>query len=259
MIIDAHTHVGFDGVIPDASVERLVAALRKADTDKALVFAGRINGCPTERLVEALKPHQGMLYPVGSVSPLEAEKPNLKTVEVWLRDGLIHGLKFYSGYEYFHPFDEVLRPYLHLLAKYGKPAIFHSGDTYSKADKAKLKYALPIHVDDLATEMPELKIVIAHMGYPWVTDAAEVCYKNANVYSDCSGFVYGKFDAPQRRHFIELFKEFMRVVRTPDKLLYGSDWPVAEPSSYVPVVKALAGKNARKIFSENAMRVYGIE
>ncbi|MBI4457911.1 amidohydrolase family protein [Candidatus Uhrbacteria bacterium] len=256
MIIDAHTHLGRELI--EAGPEELLASMKKAGIDRAMVFCGDINGLPTAECIEMLAPHRGVLHAVGSISPTAAPLPPTEKVESWLRDGLIHGLKFYVGYEYFYPNEPTLRPYFALLAKYKKPAVFHSGDTYSKSSAAKLKYALPIHIDDLATEMPELPIVIAHMGFPWVTDAAEVCYKNANVVADCSGFVYGDFDAKHRTHFSELFKEFLRVAASPDKLLFGTDWPVSNQKPYLRLVRKLAGKDAEKILSGNAIRVFGL-
>ena len=165
-------------------------------------------------------------------------------------------MKFYPGYEYFYPADTNLRPYLELLAKYEKPALFNSGDTYSKAGQAKLKYAQAIHIDDLATELPSLKIIIAHLGYPWVIDATEVCYKNKNVYVDCSGFVYGKFKQKDRINLKETAKEFGKIA-PPNRILFGSDWPIGDQTSYVKTAKEIFGKSDR-LFSKNAEELFGI-
>lgn len=259
MIVDTHVHIGFGGAIK-ASARSLAASMREAKIDKALVFAGEMNDCPTERMLEEIAPHAGKLYGIGSISPLSKKRPSLAKIEGWLKSSKIRGLKFYPGYEYFYPYDKVIRPYLKLLARHGRPAIFHSGDTYSRVRRAKLKYAQPIHVDDIAAELPELKIVIAHLGYPWVTDAAEVCYKNQNVYADLSGFVYGKFDAGHRAHFRELLAEFRRVAgsRADDRLLFGTDWPIGDQASYLRAVRPMLGKNAGKILGENAAELFGL-
>ena len=258
MIIDAHVHIGFNKVCSSTAAE-LLASMRRAKIDKALVFAGEINDCPTERMLEAIAPHAGKLHGIGSISPLSKKLPPLAKVEGWLKGGRIRGLKFYPGYEYFYPYDKAVRPYLKLLARLGRPAIFHSGDTYSRVHRAKLKYAQPIHVDDIATDLPELKIVIAHLGYPWIVDAAEVCYKNKNVYADCSGFVYGTFDAAHRAHFKELLAEFKRVAGAAgERMLFGTDWPIGDQASYVAAVRPMLGKNAEKILWKNAAALFGL-
>jgi predicted TIM-barrel fold metal-dependent hydrolase len=254
-IIDSHVHIGFGGAI-DARPASLVASMRKAGIAKAMVFAGRINQCSTEALIEAVAPHRDRLFPVGAISPL-AKRPSLKTVGGWLEKGQIHAMKFYPGYEYFYPYDKVLRPYLKLLAEFKRPAIFHSGDTYSRVHVAKLRFAHPLHIDEIATEMPELPIVIAHMGYPWQVDAAEVVYKNKNVHADCSGFVYGAFDAKHRTHFADVVRDFVRVAGGTDRLLFGTDWPISDQSSYVAVAKKVFGADAG-VFSKSAIRIFGV-
>ena len=38
-----------------------------------------------------------------------------------------------------------------------------------------------MHIDDLAVDYPDLKIVICHIGNPWIKDCMEVVNKNKNV------------------------------------------------------------------------------
>jgi hypothetical protein len=194
---------------------------------------------------------------VGAISPLAA-RPSLKTVHGWLKKRQIHALKFYPGYEYFFPYDRKLRPYLRLLADHGRPAIFHSGDTFSKVHAAKLKYAHPLHIDELATDLPDLNIIIAHVGYPWVIDAGEVCYKNKNVYVDCSGFVYGEFSADSEAHFKDVVAQYVRIAATDERILFGTDWPISDQSSYVGVCRRVFGAGADAIFSGTARRLFGL-
>jgi predicted TIM-barrel fold metal-dependent hydrolase len=257
MIVDAHTHIGFGRSLM-ATPDALVRSMKRAGIGRSLVFAGRIGQCSTEALLEAIAPYRDRLFPVGSVSPLAKDRPAPKTVEGWLKKGAVHGLKFYPGYEYFHPHDVSVRPYLELLAEHGKPAIFHSGDTYSKVASAKLKFALPIHIDELAVELPELRIVIAHLGYPWVIDAAEVVYKNTNVYSDCSGFVYGRFTRKDEAHFRRAVRAFLRVAGSADRVIFGSDWPIGDQASYARAAKAVFGPRSAALFSGTAERLFGL-
>lgn len=257
MIIDSHTHIGSGGLI-NIPATTLIKSMKNAKIDKALVFAGRINNCSTENLLAETKKFKGKLYPVGSVSPLSAKKEKLGQVDHWLKNKEIFGLKFYPGYEFFYPDDAALRPYLKLLAKYDRPAIFHSGDTYNKAGGAKLKYAHPLHIDDLAVRLPELKIVIAHLGYPWTIDAAEVLYKNKNVYADCSGFVYGKFKKEDAECFKKIFADFLGRAGSAKKILFGTDWPLPDQAEYARVISKISGRNKENIMYKNAAELFGI-
>lgn len=246
MIIDAHTHLGRKGGALEARAVDLIKSMDEAHIDKALVLAGRINGITTEEVLEEIKPFKDRLYAVASISlppgwdphkewgpPLDNPGvPNKETIDRWIAAG-IRGFKFYPGYEYFHPADTWLRPYLWEACRANLPVIFHSGDCFCKVGHAKLKYALPLHIDDLAVEMPDLKIIIAHMGYPWQREAAEVVYKNKNVYADISGFVYGDFTLRDSDHFRKVMGEFVEIAGGWKKLLFGTDWPISNQPSYI--------------------------
>lgn len=263
LVIDAHTHLG-KGHPFDASPDELITSMKKARIDKSFVFAGELNNYPTEKLLDALAEYKGTLYPVGSVSPLSSKKPSVAQVEKWLSTNAIYGLKFYPGYEFFYPHDPILRPYLELLVKYKRPAIFHAGDCYSKIAKTKLRYAHPLEIDELASEMPDLKIIIAHFGNPWVLDTAEVCLKNKNVYADSSGIVYEKFLKEDKKIFKYFLETFMRYTLTHThfgkrKLIFGTDWPISGQSEYMKFVKTLfKGEAADDFFWKNAKEVFGL-
>ena len=257
MIIDSHVHIGFGGAIV-ASAADLVASMRRAGIDRAMVFAGALNDCPTAKVIEAAAPYSGTLFAVGSISPTLPRQPSPAQVGRWLRENKIFALKFYPGYEYFYPADRRLRPYLAQLAKYGRPAIFHSGDTYSVVGSAKLKYAHPLGIDDLAAAMPELKIVMAHVGWPWTVDAAEVVYKNKNVRADLSGFVYERFSAGDRRRFRRMIGTYVDIVGSTERLLFGTDWPIAGQGDYLRAVREVFGRDP-KVFAGNAIETFGLK
>ena len=267
MIIDAHTHLGRPGGALNSRAVDLLKSMDAAGIDKALVFAGRINSITTEQVIEEIAPHKDRLFAVASVSPMPIQTSDAGLVqgpselsfkfEEWLASGLVRGLKFYPGYEPFYPADPWLRFPLAVAAKYNRPAIFHSGDTFSGVKGAKLKYALPIHIDDLATDMPDLKIVIAHLGYPWQRDAAEVVYKNKNVYADCSGFVYGDFDEGSAENFRRTLIEFVSIAGSDDKILFGTDWPISNQKSYVETVQAIM-RLSNHMMHRNAEDLFGI-
>lgn len=259
MIIDAHTHVGFNDVLR-ANPKDLVSSMKKARIDRAMVFAGELNACSTERLLKEIAPYRKVLFPVGSVSPLSKSRPSPARVEQWLATKKIHGLKFYPGYEYFFPYEKAVVPYLKILERYRRPAIFHTGDTYNVAKGARLKFAMPLNIDEVAIRFPKMPIIIGHMGNPWLMDAAEIAFKNKNVFYDCSGWVYGKFTPHDRKHFQRELARVRGYTQSLEKMLFGTDWPISDQSSYRALLKSwkLTPKERKKIFSENALEIFGI-
>lgn len=233
MIVDCHTHIGRNAHI-NATPEQLLRSMDKAGIDKSLVFAGRLNDCPNEYLMKAIRPYPDRLRGVACchIGDEDGDKLLIELVE----SHVVAAVKFYLGYDHWYPNDHGIYDILEILQDTGVPAIFHCGDCLASIRKAKLKYAHPLGIDDPAVDFPRLKIIIAHMGYPWHRDAGQVVYKNKNVYADISGFVYGDFTWNDTVKFEETLNEFVDVAGDAKKLLFGSDWPVCNQDSYIKVM-----------------------
>src|SRR6185437_4398865 len=148
---------------------------------------------------------------IGVADPTRTDADHLRRVESALATKQVRALKAYLGYLHYAPDHPGYRPYYELAERYQLPVIFHTGDTYSPC--AKLRYAQPLLVDDVAVDHPKVKFVLAHLGNPWLTDAAEVIYKNINVWADLSGLVVGdaeSFTVEERR---ETLQETQQAVR----------------------------------------------
>ncbi len=235
-IVDVHTHVGRGNGV-EATAEQLVESMDAAGVAESLVFAADLFGRPTEEVLREIAPFKGRLHAVASAP---AGGFDLDRIRGWLADGLVHGVKVYTGYEHVFPYDERFWRLFEALAERRRPVIFHCGDTFKAVRTAKLKYAHPLHVDEVATDFPETPIVIAHMGWPWHETAAEVAFKNPNVWLDCSGFVYGDFDPGAKSRFWRVLEETSDVAGDGSKILFGSDWPISSQRGYADAAAGVA-------------------
>ncbi len=142
------------------------------------------------------------------------------------------------------------------------PVVFHTGDTYSP--RAKLRFAHPLGIDDVAVDHPRACFVLAHLGNPWLTDAAEVVYKNVNVWADLSGFVVGTaedFAAEERREMLDEVRVALgrayRYAERPNRFLYGSDWPLAPMTAYRDfIASTIPEAHHPLVFEENARLLF---
>lgn len=252
MKIDCHTHIGRNEHI-NATVDQLLRSMDDAGIEKSLVFAGSINDCPNDYLAEQIAPHKDRLKGVAYYDP-QVNCSELKSI---IEDNQFVAVKFYTGYDHYFP-NEVWYV-LELCKELNIPAIFHCGDCLNSIKCAKLKYSHPLNIDEVAVDFPNVKFVIAHMGNPWIIDTAEICYKNENVYTDMSGFVYGSFTHNDYLTFRKYVSQFLEVNGGFDKLLFGSDWPISNQKSYVnTIVKTVDENYLDSIFSENAKRVFNV-
>ncbi len=181
---------------------------------------------------------------------------DLENYRQWLKDDIIKGIKLYCGYEHHYPYDERYQIVYDMCVEFGCPLMIHTGDAFSH--RAKIKYSHPLNIDDVAVDNPELKIVMCHIGNPWITDCQEILYKNKNVYADISGLIVGNFTLSGEIHYANKIKEILNYVDSPHHLLYGSDWPISSMKSYTNFVQKLEldkesfdllmFKNAKSIF-----------
>lgn len=271
MIIDAHVHIAKR---PNSNLEKLnfgqilnllLKEMKLNKVDHALVIAYFKQTKFNLAIAEELKLIEGTknLCAVGSLDVLNYGTTDLDLLDVLLNKRIIRGIKLNLGYQYVYPNESKCYPIYKLCIKYDAPVIFHTGDTWTIPGEpvAKVKYSHPLHIDDVAADFSDLKIIIAHMGNPWLMDCAEVLYKNDNVYADISGLVVD--DADLNSPYGELMKERIQdlfIYSDPKKLLYGTDWPLASMKSYIKFTKNLdiAKKDLDYVFYKNAQELFKI-
>ncbi len=202
---------------------------------------------------------KGRLLPVTTVDPTQGPDEVHHAIELWDRDPTIRGVKLYPGYQSFYPHDPRVEPILEFAHRRHLPVLIHQGDTLTPG--GLVKYARPIEVDEVAVRYRDVPFVLCHLGNPWVHEAAELVYKNENVYADTSGLLahpsaplFDRMVAQSRR----VVEQAIVTVGRSDRFLYGSDWPLEELQVAVALIESLDLPEAdrRKILGENARRLF---
>lgn len=114
--------------------------------------------------------------------------------------------------------------------KLGLPILFHMGT--SPVQLAPLAEAYPLSVDQIAIAFPKLRIIMAHMGHPWMADTIVVIRKHPNVYADISALFYRPWSM---YNALRLATEWSVM----HKLLFGSDYPIASPQETIEGTRAV--------------------
>jgi len=116
---------------------------------------------------------------------------------------------------------------------------------------ARIRHAHPSAIDDLAADFPNLKIIAAHPGWPWVDETTAVLLHKGNVFWEMSGW------AP--KYLPEQLKKDIRG-RLQDKVMFGSDYP---SMPYERIFRewdelGYSPEMMEKLFHGNAERVLGL-
>ena len=187
----------------------------------------------------------------------------LKYYEEHLQRENCVGIKLYPGYDAFYVYDDALTPLYALAAKYKKPIAVHTGLT--AMENAVLKYSHPLVIDEVAAKFPQNAFVICHLGEPWFIDAIAVMMKNPNVFADLSGMLEGKiqdFDEffENEKYFMDELYGRLRAFGGYDRIMFGTDWPLANLEDYIIFTKKIIPQNFwNLVFFENAKRIYNLK
>ncbi|KAB3526365.1 amidohydrolase family protein [Alkaliphilus serpentinus] len=199
-----------------------------------------------------------IVYCLG-INPYKLGREEIKELELRLQRPEVVGLKVYLGYYPFYGYDEVYKPVYELAEKYKVPVVFHTGDTLS--DEGLLKYSHPLTLDEIAVKHRWVNFVMAHFGDPWCLDAAEVVYKNSNMFADLSGLMVGNDKTIKRLKDSPLFFHHLRhglaFCDNYSKFLFGTDWPLVPIAPYIEFVRELIPEEYhQEVFYDTATKVF---
>jgi hypothetical protein len=169
----------------------------------------------------------------------------------------LRGLKLHPISQAFFPNDIRFYPLWEKCAELGVPVLFHTGQTAVGAGLPgggglKLKYAQPIHMDDVAADFPTLNIIMAHPGVPWQEEQLSIALHKPNVFIDLSGW--------SPKYFRPILVQYANSLLQ-DKVLFGSDFPALTPERWLRDFEGLELKPEvrQKILLDNAKKLLKIE
>jgi uncharacterized protein len=247
----------------DYTVPGLLAEMDRNRIGFALAIQLRHPPTPEEGLAEGranLAASGGRLLPVATVDPTKGPEAVAHAIDCWEPQPLV-AIKLFPGYLPFYPHDPRLRPVYEYAHRRGLPVMIHQGDTLER--RGLIKFARPIEVDEVAVAFPDVRFVLCHLGNPWIEEAAELVYKNENVYTDTSGLLAHP-SAPHFRRMTDRCRKLIAgvidTVGSVDRILYGSDWPLEELAVATDLIESLDLPPADRaaILGGNARRLYGI-
>jgi uncharacterized protein len=225
MRIDSHTHIFNDTAYADYR--------KKADeVDRMITIQFSATEAPPKYSLDDLlrfAATKNDLHVVVAFNCLHDHAMQLAEIEEAFRRSAIVGAKIYPGYQPLYPYDAAIDSLAELCIRFKKPLICHSGDLSTHIRGAQLEYARPIHIDRLALKFPDLKIVMAHMGFPYLLEAAMVINKNANVYADLSGTIDRPSSDEEGKRLVDYYvadlkRAFAYFPAIKAKVMFGTDY-----------------------------------
>lgn len=207
------------------SEEAVIAEFEAADVEAVLValdLTTTINTppCDNDYVAGMRDRHDVIIQAWGAVEPAMG-RAAIDEARHAILDLKMLGFHFHPIMQHFQVDDIKYYPLWEEITALKVPIMVDVGMTGMGAGipggmGAKTRHAHPASIDNLAADFPDLTIIMAHPGYPWIDETTTVALHKGNVFWEMSGW------APKY-----LPKDLQRDIRgrLRDKIMFGSDYP----------------------------------
>lgn len=215
---------------------------------------------PNERIAAYARAHPARVFGFAGIDPSNPREALDEIARCRDELGLV-GVAVAPPAQNFHPSDSrAMRVYAKAVEQ-GMPVLFHAG--IRVGPETRLDYARPFLLDEVAREFPEMRMIVAHMGLPWVDETLFLLAKHDHVHAEISGLLRHPWQAYQ-----SLSSAHEQGVM--DKLLFGSGFPFSTPAQCIEALFSInqqcQGTNLpvvprdqlRAILHRDALQVMGL-
>jgi len=254
LIVDAHAHTGEPGAFfaPEHRADQLLARMdqlgiaRAVCMDQRAIFEPAAH--PLERDRETFEQSNGRIHYLAVFDPRGAAHCEQAIRQARDRPGLV-GLKFHPSMHGVPADAAAYDPGWRLAADLNLPIMTHSWSTSSYNPVQAL--STPGRFERWVQEFPSVALVLGHAGGRGTgrQEAVRLAREYPNVYLDFAGDIF----------CFRLIEELVVAV-SPQKILFGTDYPWFDPRAHLTrvLLAEIPAEAKRLILGENARRVYGV-
>lgn len=197
----------------------------------------------------------------ASVDPLRDPQAAVMELERCVKNLGMISLKLYPTYNHFDPRDERLDALYEKAIELDIPVHFHMG--WTPTINAPMKYQDPVLLDEVGIKFRKLRVVMAHLGWPWVEQGIAVVAKHPNFYCDMA---YWCAFGPDFLYQAILKLKMLNAI---NKVIYGSENGCTPtfPAMYRNLNKVaeklgtakITDQEQKNIMGETAVKVYKLK
>lgn len=260
MIIDSLTHVTPNGrwfdTPHDASVDRLLREMDKANIDKAVVVA-LADYIENDFVLNICKNYNDRLIPGLSINPASysSSEKAILAIRSLINNEEFVVLKLHPRLNGYDPLDLRCLSILEEIASHPKPMHLWL-DTLFRNDRCLLKKGLIDTIHELAFRFPDIQFILLHGTGPNLLELSELVGRFDNLIIDLSLTLlyYNNSSISADIQFI--------LQKRDQRTIVGSDFPEYKPLEYINMIKGLASeagcsqKNIDNVLGHNLLRLF---
>jgi len=233
------------------SMDLLLKEMDEAGVDRGVVvgrLAGVLGSVSNGDVAQIVAEHPGRFIGAASLDPT-SRKGACDTITQALKDGFkLVNIEPGSYPVPMYADDRRLYPIYAHCEDLGVPVIMMVGGTAGP----DLSYSDPIRTDRVLADFPQLPVVVAHGGWPWVNEILHVAFRRPNLYLSPDMY-FSRM--PGWEEYVKAADGFLA-----DRMLYASSFPFCPVKDYKQWFEALPIRpdNLRKVMGGNARRLLGL-
>ncbi|GAB3630011.1 4-hydroxyphenyl-beta-ketoacyl-CoA hydrolase [Pandoraea terrae] len=245
--------VGFDPspAAQQHSMDLLIKEMDDAGVDKGVVvgrLAGTLGSVTNADVQRIVRDFPGRFVGAASIDPTkrvtacetitEAVKSGFKAINI---EPGSYPVPMYAD-------DRRLYPIYAHCEDLNVPVIMMVGGTAGP----DLSYSDPIRTDRVLADFPRLNVVVAHGGWPWVTEILHIAFRRQNMYLSPDMY-FSRM--PGWEEYVKAADTFLA-----DRMLYASSFPFCPVRDYKVWFEQLPirPENLEKVMGGNAQRLLGL-
>lgn len=232
----------FFKVLDEAQVEKIIIPALKI---RSFLKQELIKDMRMEEIYEILKENPDRLKGMMGINPFRRME-GVRELEKAVKDYGFVGAHIHP-YGFGIPLNDAMYyPFFTKCTEMDIPVMIQVGHS---AESMPSRMGRPILLDDIALYFPELRIIAAHTGWPWVEELIALAGKHRNVFIATTAHAPKYWD----RSLVQFINSWGK-----DKVLYGTDFPVLSHKESLLQIENLDLKeeSKSKLLRENALKIF---
>ncbi|MFH1955248.1 MAG: amidohydrolase family protein [Pseudomonadota bacterium] len=234
------------------SVEEMIDEMKAAGVVKAVIMGRQSplwGSIPNDEIAELINRYPDLFLGVGGVHPLPFDEA-LKEIERCVKDLGFVAMAVEPGAASppMYPDDPAIYPVYLRCQQLGVPLFM----TVSGLVGPNIGYAMPSHIDKVAVDFPDLKIIVSHAAFPWVTPMLGSALYRPNIYLLPDIYLP---NMPGGEEYVRAANVYLE-----ERLIFGSAYPIASFESILDGYRKMPFKKEvlEKVLYGNAARLFNI-
>ena len=200
----------------EGSMEQLLKEMDELNIVKAIVPARHAFHIPNSEMEQLLVDYPDRFITFAQVSPLDGQKA-LDEIQRYVVEGMCTGVVVEPGYgqqEKMAVNDERMYPIYAMCQSNNLPMMLGYGGMLHPS----LKLFQPVDIDTVACDFPDLRLLLAHGGWPYIQEMMWIALMRKNVYLMHDLYMY------QTPGMLDYAMGANTVIK--EKMVWGSAYPI---------------------------------